>query len=304
MNTFVHICKLSLGRSLSIFTKGFPSQKHFLLLSQKDTSVLLPQSRTNGIQCYSCSPLLHRLHESVTIAHQAFLFCDSHVVTGFLQLPFIDFQEIQVLQLQHLDWTPSLFIPCPTTTFISEPSKPIGPTFRLRQRHPGHYPELVLQDIKVWNLPLSPQHLYSTQWALILLWNLLLCAHNESWFPTPLYCPQVWESQLPLWPHHPVKDPMLNQLNFHFISPFPLFPNPRHIPQSVLSTPIPWQYTAEECCIVMCTIEKRNLCSLTSAGFSVFLNSIFVILLLYFLLHIICYLKLTFDYLPLSREKI
>ena len=143
-----------------------------------------------------------------------------------------------------------------------------------------------------------------TSWALIPLWTLLRCAHNDSWFPTPLCCPQVWESQLPSWPHHPVKDPMLNELNFHFISPFPLFPNPRHSPQSVLSTPIPWQHTAEECCIVMCAIEKRNLCSLTSAGFSVFLNSIFVILSVSFLLTIICYLKLTSDYLPLSREKI
>ena len=74
MNTFVHICKLSLGHSLFIFAKGFPSQYRFRLLSQKDTSVLLLQSRTNGIQCYSCSPLFHRLRESITIQKKNLFF--------------------------------------------------------------------------------------------------------------------------------------------------------------------------------------------------------------------------------------
>ena len=101
MNTFVHICKLSLGHSLFIFAKGFPSQQRFRLLSQKDTSVLLLQSRTNGIQCYSCSPLFHRLRESITIQKKKICFSKTcRISAHFLSSPKLFFSFLFLSQIK------------------------------------------------------------------------------------------------------------------------------------------------------------------------------------------------------------
>lgn len=106
MNKFI----LCLGHSLLLFIfSGFPSWYHFPSAFSKGHVYLScsPKAESRGWD-YSYYPLSFRLQGSATIAHQALLLCNSYSLLLSLKLLFTDFQEIQCLQLQHLNWTLSL----------------------------------------------------------------------------------------------------------------------------------------------------------------------------------------------------
>lgn len=136
----------------------------------------------------------HRLHESITIAHQAFLFAWLSCCYWFLTASIIAFQEIQILQLQHRTELHLFSFPCPTTIhqWTFETDWPNSPS---QAETPWSLQNLAFKDIKVWNLPLSHNIFYSHHELLLPLWNLLLCAIMT--LGQPLCCPQVWENQLP-----------------------------------------------------------------------------------------------------------
>lgn len=148
MNKFIHIQKLCLGHSLSIFA-GFPS---------------LPSVFSKGHLYLSSSPKAEPGRQDVILApdsHSGSMVLQPPLIKPFsfetlmsvllsLQLPSTDLQETR-LQLQCLHWTLCLFIPSFTTVIIGDASNLLGPIVQLQQRHCGHYPELVLQDSKFWN---------------------------------------------------------------------------------------------------------------------------------------------------------
>ena len=104
----IHSLPRTFPPSFYLFWFPFMIPLPFCLLKRTCLLVLLPQSRIQGMRCYSYCPLSFRLQGSATIAHQALLLCNSYSLLLSLKLLFTDFQEIQCLQLQHLDWTLSL----------------------------------------------------------------------------------------------------------------------------------------------------------------------------------------------------
>lgn len=231
----------------------------FCLLKRTSLLVLLPQSRT-GARCHSCCPLSFRLHGSTTInLQETLVLWNPYITTAFLTASFY--------------WPPrdSVSTSTPGLNVIS--SHGILPTLSAQWVTSSWDTLVITQN---WSFKISnsetglPAHnVLLTSWAPRLLWNLLLCPCHDSWFLTPLYYPQVWETPLPRWPHYPVKNPMVNHLNSPFTSTLTLVSNPGHS----LFPPIQWLHIAQGCHIVVCIAGTIDVCTLSSAGFSVLFSN-------------------------------